>query len=82
LIKGSWPYLIPPGAKVRLLDDRIDMEQYQCGQLSCTINMDIKYGSAVGKEKYTIHVEGRVTITMDQYGLVTVINLDPTHKVE
>jgi hypothetical protein len=74
------PYIILPGQKIRFVDDIIDMEQHPCGKLLGSINMDINYGRA-GHEKYSIHVEGRVTITMDEYGLVTWINLDSTHKV-
>ena len=74
------PYIFPPGGLVRLCDDIIDMEQYACGRLLGNINLDIKYGDS-RKERFGIHVEGRVTISMDQSGLVTVIQLDPTQVV-
>jgi hypothetical protein len=81
--RSSFPkpaYVISSGARIRFCDDIIDMEQFPCGKLLGTINLDLRYGDA-GREKYGIHVEGRVTITMDHSGLVSVVQLDPTHKV-
>jgi hypothetical protein len=77
----KWPYVISAGGRLRLCDDPINTEQRPCGVLSGTISMDVKYGRA-SKEKYNIHIEGRVTIQMEQSGLVTAVVLDLTHKIE
>ena len=74
-------HTLAPGERIRVTDDRMDMEQLPCRTLIGSINVDIKYGRA-GKEKYTLHVEGRVTIALDPFGIVSTIMFDPTHKVD
>ena len=69
------PGIIDPGASVRFMDDRIEMDQIPCQHLGGKIDMLIKYGRR-GSEKYEMHVKGPVKIQIESNGFVGAIQLD------
>ncbi len=71
------PYLLAPGARIRLCDDPIDMEQHQCGKLLGKVDIVIKYGKP-GKESCEIKVDCKVNVIMEHYGFVSQLIMDFT----
>jgi hypothetical protein len=68
--------VIAPGDKLRMVDDRIPMENYPCQRLSGKINMRIRYG-VPGNEKFSMDVEGTLVIIMEHYGFVSQLQFNP-----
>jgi hypothetical protein len=69
------PATVEPGASVRVLDDRIPMEEFPCQHLGGKMDLLIKYGRK-GNEKFELRVNGPVKIQMENSGFVGFIQLD------
>jgi hypothetical protein len=72
-------YLIPVGGYARFCDDAIDMEQRPCGRLLGTMDMILKYGHP-GRENNEIHMDCKVTVVMEHYGFVSMLQSDFTKQ--
>lgn len=68
------PCVIPTGGKVRVVDDRIELDDMPCHTLSGNLDMLIKYGLP-GKEHFELRVNGPVEVHMTTWGLVSSITL-------
>jgi len=68
------PTIIPAGDKVRIVDDRIELDDMPCHQLSGNIDLVVKYGLP-GKERFELRVKGPLAINMSAWGLVSTIAL-------
>src|SRR5439155_15172519 len=66
--------VVPAGDKIRIVDDRIQLEKMSCHRLTGNIDLLIKYGLP-GKEHFELHVKGGVDIVMEKYGLVSQVIL-------
>ena len=69
------PFLLIPGARIRMYDDLIDMEQHPAGRKLGHIDMTIRYGHK-GRETNELRVAGNVNVIMEHYGFVSQILLE------
>ena len=65
---------VQPGNIFRITDDAINMNGLPCGRLAGKINMIIKYGLP-GKERFELRLNGTVDIVMENFGIVTQVNV-------
>lgn len=68
------PIIIQAGGKIRVVDDRIELDDMECHRLSANMDLLIKYGLP-GKEQFELHVKGPLTINMERWGYVSSIQL-------
>ena len=68
------PALIQAGSKIRLCDDRIELDDMECHQLSGNIDMLVRYGLP-GKERFELRVKGPIAVHMERWGFVSTIVL-------
>ena len=71
------PYIMAPGARIRLCDDAIDMEQHKCERMLGNVDFVIKYGRQ-GKETCELKIDSKVNIIMEHYGFVGHLVMDFT----
>jgi hypothetical protein len=65
---------IPAGSKVRVCDDRIELDDMPCHRLTGNIDLQIKYGLP-GKERFEVRIKGPVAVQMETWGLVSSVAL-------
>jgi hypothetical protein len=73
--------IIAPGDKIRMVDDRILMDDFPCQRLSGKMNMRIRYGLP-GSETFSLDVEGTLLIVMEHYGFVSQLQFNPKSSTD
>lgn len=74
--RGTFPrdtMTMLPGNKITFKDDRINMDGMECGNMSGTMDMTLKYGLP-GKERLELRFRASLEIQLQSYGQVVAVH--------